>query len=184
MLSVLAGCVDDKTIDEFKVLNQVTIEGLQERYSVLLYNRLQCTPVIRTSQNDESNLSYVWYAYTTTTRNEADTLGRERELDVLAEPSILTPGEAYTLALKVTDNTTGVFYREERELEVRTQFTKGTVLLCEENGLAEVNFIPDDESNTVLEDVYESANKQLLDILGESECLCHFSETGVDFLPG
>lgn len=50
MLSVLAGCVDDKTIDEFKVLNQVTIEGLQERYSVLLYNRLQCTPVIRTSQ--------------------------------------------------------------------------------------------------------------------------------------
>ena len=39
MLSVLAGCVDDKTIDEFKVLNQVTIEGLQERYSVLLYNR-------------------------------------------------------------------------------------------------------------------------------------------------
>ena len=98
MLSVLAGCVDDKTIDEFKVLNQVTIEGLQERYSVLLYNRLQCTPVIRTSQNDESNLSYVWYAYTTTTRNEADTLGRERELDVLAEPSILTPGEAYTLA--------------------------------------------------------------------------------------
>lgn len=86
MLSVLAGCVDDKTIDEFKVLNQVTIEGLQERYSVLLYNRLQCTPVIRTSQNDESNLSYVWYAYTTTTRNEADTLGRERELDVLAEP--------------------------------------------------------------------------------------------------
>lgn len=45
---------------------------------------------------------------------------------------------------------------------MRTQFTKGTVLLCEENGLAEVNFIPDDESNTVLEDVYESANKQLL----------------------
>ena len=45
--------LDDKTIDEFKVLNQVTIEGLQERYSVLLYNRLQCTPVIRTSQNDE-----------------------------------------------------------------------------------------------------------------------------------
>lgn len=116
MLSVLAGCVDDKTIDEFKVLNQVTIEGLQERYSVLLYNRLQCTPVIRTSQNDESNLSYVWYAYTTTTRNEADTLGRERELDVLAEPSILTPGEAYTLALKVTDNTTGVFYREKGNL--------------------------------------------------------------------
>ena len=35
MLSVLAGCVDDKTIDEFKVLNQVTIEGLQERYSVM-----------------------------------------------------------------------------------------------------------------------------------------------------
>ena len=64
-------------------------------------------------------MSYVWYAYTTTTRNEADTLGRERELDVLAEPSILTPGEAYTLALKVTDNTTGVFYRPNVSASLR-----------------------------------------------------------------
>ncbi len=162
MFSALAGCVDDKTIDEFKELNKVTIEGLQNRYSVLLYTHLQCTPDIRTSRNDDRNLSYVWYAYTTTTRNEADTLGREKNLDVLAEPSLFTPGEAYTLALKVTDNTTGVFYREEMELEVRTQFTKGTVLLCEEGGLAEINFISDDEENTVIEDVYESANKMLL----------------------
>ena len=162
LFSALAGCVDDQTVNEFNKLNQVTIEGLQERYSVLLYNRLQCTPTIRTSQNDDGNLSYTWYAYTTTTRNEADTLGREKNLDVLAEPSILTPGEAYTLVLKVTDNATGVFYREERELEVRTQFTKGTVLLCEENGLAEINFISDDEDNTVMENVYENANKHLL----------------------
>ena len=89
-------------------------------------------------------------------------MGREKNLDVLAEPSLFTPGEAYTLALKVTDNTTGVFYREEMELEVRTQFTKGTVLLCEEGGLAEINFISDDEENTVIEDVYESANKMSL----------------------
>ena len=135
-----------------------------------------------------SNLSYVWYAYTTTTRNEADTLGRERELDVLAELSILTPGEAYTLALKVTDNTTGVFTGRKGNLRCVRSLPK-ELFFCVKRMVWRKLISSQMMSNTVLEDVYESANKQLLgrnhpDILGESECLCHFSETGVDFLPG
>lgn len=159
---VLCACVDDKTVDSFKELNRVVIGGVEERYSVMLYNRLQISPTIETTKNDDSHLSYVWYAYTKTSRVKADTLGYEKKLDVFVEPSILAPGKSYILALKVTDNETGVYYREERPLEIRTQFTKGTVLLCEENGLAEVNFIQDDMDRTLLEDVYESANKEVL----------------------
>lgn len=162
IFSALVACVDDKTVDDFKELNKVGIEGLPNRYSVMLYSRLQCSPTITTSKNDDKHLSYIWYAYTKTSRVEADTLGYERDLDVLVEPTIFTPGEDYTLVLKVVDDETGVFYREERELEVSTQFTKGTVLLCEENGLAEVNFIQNDELGSVIEDVYENANKEPL----------------------
>ena len=162
MFCALLGCVEDKTVDTFKELNEVTIEGLEDKYSVMLYSHLQASPTIKTSLNDNSQLSYVWYAYTNTTREEADTLGYEQNLDVLVEPSILTPGEAYTLALKVIDGETGVYYRKEMELEIRTQFTKGTVLLCEEAGQAEVNFLVDDTERTLLENIYASANDELV----------------------
>lgn len=162
VLCTLLGCVEDKTVDIFKELNEVTIEGLEDKYSVMLYSHLQVSPSIKTALDDESQLSYVWYAYTTTTREEADTLSYERNLDVLVEPSLLTPGEAYTLALKVIDEETGVYYRKEMELEIRTQFTKGTVLLCEEAGQAEVNFLVDDTDRTLLENVYASANDELV----------------------
>ena len=162
VLCTLLGCVEDKTVDTFKELNEVTIEGLEDKYSVMLYSHLQVSPSIKTALDDESQLSYVWYAYTTTTREEADTLSYERNLDVLVEPSLLTPGEAYTLALKVIDEETGVYYRKEMELEIRTQFTKGTVLLCEEAGQAEVNFLVDDTDRTLLENVYANANDELV----------------------
>lgn len=162
VLCTLLGCVEDKTVDTFKELNEVTIEGLEDKYSVMLYSHLQVSPSIKTALDDESQLSYVWYAYTTTTREEADTLSYERNLDVLVEPSLLTPGEAYTLALKVIDEETGVYYRKEMELEIRTQFTKGIVLLCEEAGQAEVNFLVDDTDRTLLENVYASANDELV----------------------
>lgn len=109
-LFVGVSCVDDNTVNEFKSLNEVTIEGLADKYSVMLYNNLQIIPTLTTSQNDESKLSYAWYVYTSETDYKADTLSYERNLDILAEPSILTPGEDYTLSYRVTDNETGVFY--------------------------------------------------------------------------
>ncbi|MFR3330130.1 MAG: hypothetical protein ACLTSL_08210 [Odoribacter splanchnicus] len=42
-----------------------------------------------------------------------------------------------------------------------TQFTKGTVLLCEEGGEARINFMQDNAEKTVLENVYLEANKEL-----------------------
>ena len=77
-------------------------------------------------------------------------------MNVLIDPSHAVPGENYTLTLKVTDETTGVYYRQEMKLEVMTQFTKGTVLLCEENGEAELNFLNSDHS--LIENIYSRAN--------------------------
>ncbi len=118
----------------------MTFNGLKEKYSVMLYDYLNIPLSLTTSQNDDSHLSYVWYLSTDTTRKVADTLSKSKDLNVLIDPSHAVPGENYTLTLKVTDETTGVYYRQEMKLEVMTQFTKGTVLLCEENGEAELNF--------------------------------------------
>lgn len=158
MLLLLGGCVKDDTVDKFKELNKVSLDALQEKYSVMLYNYLKIPLTVQTSQNDESHLSYMWYLYTTTTRDEADTLSREKDLNVLIDPSHATPGEDYTLTVKVTDETTGVYYRKEMKLEVTTQFTKGTVLLCNEDGEAELNFLTTDSERKLIENIYSRAN--------------------------
>lgn len=157
-----SSCVEDNTEYNFKDLNKVSIENLQMKYYVMLYEHLQITPTIKTQHNDESKLSYAWYAYTATSRDEADTLSYEKNLDVLVEPSLLTPGEDYTLVLRIVDNETGVFYQEDMKLEVTTQFSKGTIFLCEENGEAELNFLQDSEDKLFLEGVYKEANKELV----------------------
>lgn len=161
-LFVGVSCVDDNTVNEFKSLNEVTIEGLADKYSVMLYNNLQITPTLETSQNDESKLSYMWYVYTAVSREHADTLSFERNLNIVADPSVLTPGEDYTLSYRVVDNETGVFYQKDMKLEVTTQFTKGTIFLCEDNGEAELNFLQDNAEKTFLEGVYKEANKELV----------------------
>lgn len=160
-LVACTACVDDEsTAYDAGRLDRVVVEGLREKYSVLLYDRLQIAPDIRTTRGDDSGFSYVWYAYTAVSRDEADTLSHEKNLDVLAEPSLLTPGEDYTLSLRVTDDETGVFYQKSMKLEVTTRFTKGTIFLCEEGGEAEVDFMQDNEEHTFLENVYVGANKE------------------------
>ena len=152
----LGSCAQDDTVNSFKDLNEVTFNGLKEKYSVMLYDYLNIPLSLTTSQNDDSHLSYVWYLSTDTTRKVADTLSKSKDLNVLIDPSHAVPGENYTLTLKVTDETTGVYYRQEMKLEVMTQFTKGTVLLCEENGEAELNFLNSDHS--LIENIYSRAN--------------------------
>ena len=152
------GCVEDDTVDDFKELNAVTIEGLEEKYSVLLYDTLNIPLELKTAHGDESHLSYIWYVYTSTSMNKADTLSKERNLNIMLEPSFVNPGEDYTLVIKVTDESTGVYYRNTMKLEVLSQFTKGTVLLCKENENTEVNFLTLGAERELIENVYSKAN--------------------------
>ena len=76
----------------------------------------------------------------------------------MIDPSHATPGEDYTLTVKVTDETSGVYYRKDMKLEVLTEYTKGTLLLCEENGEAEVNFLTKEGERNLLENIYLQKN--------------------------
>lgn len=136
----LGSCAQDDTVNSFKDLNEVTFNGLKEKYSVMLYDYLNIPLSLRQARTMIRICPMFWYLSTDTTRKVADTLSKSKDLNVLIDPSHAVPGENYTLTLKVTDETIGVYYRQERKLEVMTQFTKGTVLLCEENGEAELIF--------------------------------------------
>lgn len=89
----LGSCAQDDTVNSFKDLNEVTFNGLKEKYSVMLYDYLNIPLSLTTSQNDDSHLSYVWYLSTDTTRKVADTLSKSKDLNVLIDPSHAVPGE-------------------------------------------------------------------------------------------
>ena len=158
VLFSLGSCVEDDTVDTFGEINKVTFGKMENKYSVMLYDKLQIPLQITTSMNDESNLSYAWYIYTRTSRYEADTLSRDRDLDVVIDPTKATPGEDYTLGVKVTDELTGVYYRKDMKLEVTSQFTKGTVLLCKENNKPVLNFLTAGKERKLIDHVYSRSN--------------------------
>ncbi len=156
---ILFGCVKDDTVTSFIELNEITISGLEQKYSVLLQSRLQIAPEITTTQNDDSNLSYIWYLHKTNAAVSKDTISFERNLDVVMIPQYAVPGVEYTLIYKVIDNISGVYSRIETALEVTTPYTKGTLLLCKENGIPELNFLIYDENRTLVDNVFAKANE-------------------------
>lgn len=146
-------CVDDNTVDNFNQLNEVTIEGLEKSYKFNLFEETNIEPTIITLDNDESNLEYRWYMYNNNHRYEADTLSREKNLNVVMGG---TPGLSYTLVFKVIDKNTDVFYSKTMKAEVLGELTKGTMFLCEEDGVVDVNFMKPD--STIVRSIYSVAN--------------------------
>lgn len=146
-------CVKDNTVNSFNELNEVTISGLNEHYTFTLFEAIEISPTVVSSKGDLSNFEYRWYVYNNDHRFEADTISREKILDVTIGG---TPGIAYTLVFKVIDATTGIFYSKNMKMEVVGELTRGTLFLCEENGLVDVNFMNGD--STILRSIYSSSN--------------------------
>ena len=151
LLSV--SCVKDDTVDDFKQLNEVTIGGLENSYTFTLFEETNIEPSITTVDNDDSNLEYRWYMYNINHRNEADTLSREKNLRVTMGG---IPGIPHTLVFKVIDKETGVFYSKTMSAQILGELTNGTMFLCEEDGVVDVNFMKAD--GTIIRSIYSAAN--------------------------
>ena len=146
-------CVKDDTVDSFKQLNEVTIGGLENSYVFTLFEETNLEPSITTLSSDESNFEYRWYIYNINHRYEADTLSREKNLKVTMGG---VPGLPHTLVFKVIDKSTGVYYSKTMNAQILGELTKGTMFLCEENGVVDVNFMKTD--STIIRSIYSAAN--------------------------
>lgn len=150
----LTSCVHDDTNDNPTPLNEVTIGGIQDEYDdVHIDKLLSIHPTLATSQNSDGQFGYFWIAYDNNTMYRADTLSRERNLDVKVA---LAPGQ-HTLKFKVVDNLTGVYYEKEFKVNVVNEFTKGLMILCDDGGKARLDFLPDGQKE-VITNVYGKVN--------------------------
>lgn len=71
----------------------------------------------------------------------------------------LGPGER-SATLVVTDKRNGLIYKYKFKVTGTTQFSKGTVVLSSDGGMAKLSFVKTD--NTVLPDIYQSLNDHSL----------------------
>ena len=166
----LYACVHDDTVKTFRQLNEVTISGIEDTYdNVRIDKQLSIHPQLSTALGDESGLQFLWIAYDKNTYYAADTLSTERNLDI---PVALAPGE-HTLKFKVIDAATGVYYEKEFTVNVVNEFTKGLLILCDNQGKAELDFMQDGQTD-IIRDVFGKVNEGMS--LGQSPKRVYFNK--------
>ena len=110
-MTILSACVDDKGSYDYRDLNEVTVEGLQDYsspYSVMAKTGiLDINPTVKGTilGDDESQYEYTWYACQSeiaSDNHDHTVLGREKHLHTNVD---LNPG-VYNLYLLVKDKTT------------------------------------------------------------------------------
>lgn len=152
-LALCMSCVDDNSSLNPHPINEVTITGMKEEYTVYQFDSLKIPINISTLFKQTENLEYTWYMYTENSAYVADTLAFTQNLAVQI---YAIPGNDYTLTYKVTDKISGVFYKQSAKLKVLDQFTEGTLILAEDNGRAQLNFL--ERTGDLLTDVYTNTN--------------------------
>ncbi|WP_443939484.1 PKD-like family lipoprotein [Pedobacter sp. MW01-1-1] len=160
ILFCLASCVKDNSIVGSTPLDAIKVSGIDPNYSKAIDDILNINPTIDKQFLKDTDLDYVWYAYTQATQFKPDTLGKTKDLAYKVK---LTPGVTYTVILKVTDRTTGVFYKSNTTLAVGNDFSPGLLILTQNNGKAELSFL-NTVSNKFIEDAYFKVNNESLGI--------------------
>lgn len=153
MLS-LSACVKDNSNEKFNKLNEITISGIEDSYEPLIGDRLEINPTV--TATDKENLSYVWYLYSGLSDGKRDTLSTEENLDVVIGGANAIPGNKYTLVYRVIDNKTGIFAYQHTKFTSRSIYSKGTMVLYENENQVELGMILTD--GRVLENLYPLNN--------------------------
>jgi uncharacterized membrane protein len=156
LTSLNFSCLKDKSNYDYREINDVVIEGIENSYSAIMLDSLKITPVLtRTLEQREDDLEYYWILYNSIqTYYFADTLAKTRNLDILVNT---VPG-SYKITYRVKDKTTGVAYRKEFAITVTSELQRGYLVLSELEGKADVAFIS--EAGKVYESIYKNINEE------------------------
>lgn len=144
-----ASCYDDKGNYSYSEINQVTISFDEEIYEVGRYMELEITPNVTFSMNSDHEYEYLWVVQTGRALAQNDTISRERVL----KTNINIKSGTYVLFLAVKDQNTGVSFRKDVALSVKTELSQGFLFACNNGGklaidmLARKSLIVDDVDN-------------------------------------
>lgn len=153
-----ASCVDDEGSYENRPVNEVTIVGMEDSYSVIAgVTELDIQPEIEgTLQGtDESNYEYTWYVCLNdlNTSHEHTVLSHEKNLKTIIE---LAP-KSYKIYLSVHDKETGIEWLASSDLEVETVLMNGFYVFGDkEDGTVGMDFLsmPTGQDSVIIKDIF------------------------------
>lgn len=155
---LLTACVEDATNKDFVPVDRAKISGMEKDYIRNMGDSLVIYPGLEHSvaNTGDDEYEYLWYLSTNRSMNAADTLSKEKDLKVIIKT---LPGE-YHLNYKVTHQVTGVFNDLRCNIRVNGTFSRGILVLAENDGYAQLNFLP--QQGNFVTGVYEGVNKEKL----------------------
>ncbi|MCF0172265.1 MAG: hypothetical protein HUJ91_00775 [Bacteroidales bacterium] len=131
----LTGCYADKGNYDYDEVTPITIEGIEEAYSVYSYEEtLEIVPTIKGA--NESEMEYKWVLWSETSNSEEENvISTERNLSY---PVNDAPG-SYYLFYEVLHKPTGLTRSTSAKLTFVTRFSRGWYVLKEESGNTELD---------------------------------------------
>lgn len=136
---MLFSCAEDKGTYNYVDLNEVEIDGMEEKYVAIKGAPFSIQPeVSQKLTDDESVLEYLWYIYDSSSgADDVDTIATTKEF---ISDSVEIARGRYNLVYKVTDNSTGIYYDYRSDLKVNG-FADGLQILSNTEGNAQLSVI-------------------------------------------
>ena len=153
LLLLLAACARDKGNYDYVELPDPQISNLDTIYTAITGDSLIITPRI-TLASGKNDYSCYWKIDVAAEARSQDYEGRELRI------VFGLPAARYPTQLAVTDNTTGMKYFYQFDIIGQTEFTKGLLVLSNNNNQAVLSFVKPD--GTVRPDIYQSINQEAL----------------------
>ncbi len=140
-------CSADKGNYDYTTLNEVTIDSINGTYTLEAGAQFYIEPDIKSLDETTADLSYSWTI-------EGEEVSQERVLDITLPPLSF---QTHLCALTVTDNVSGMQYRQTFNLSIVNPFNYGYFFLTErEDNSTEVAYIqavPEEDGGPTMDDV-------------------------------
>ena len=141
---VLSSCLEDEGNYDYKDINEVVFNGIEDEYALLRFDDFKISPEI-TFTEDPGNVndySYRWVAVkikaSSTEEDNVTELATTKDLDIKLE---LLPGD-YTIHYFITDNSTNVEWQTKSTLRVANAIFEGWLLLSTVGSEPRLDMIP------------------------------------------
>ncbi|MBQ8500823.1 MAG: hypothetical protein IJ494_00740 [Bacteroides sp.] len=172
VLPLLVACSEDNGNYDYAAINDVTISGVDESYTLINnIDRLEISPVITTAMSDDSHLTYEWKVQRENSPADGyrEVVGTDRELNWDVE--LPNTGD-WVLMFRVTDTETGVVTVASADLEITTRIGKGIALIGETpEGKARVDYISIASDTLLMPDIMAEVTD--FDVNNKPVNICH-----------
>lgn len=136
---LLSACSKDLGNYDYRDINELVIQDVSDNYMLRTsIDTLHIAPTITASMDDSDPTQYAHLWVLRLGSSDFDTLSREKDVEY---PILLDPA-TYDLFYRVLDKTTGVTWTANTKLTVSTPYSKGLLIMGEdEDGYAEAEML-------------------------------------------